>query len=133
MENASEKTVDELVDIFTDYDEVMQRAIKVLSGAPYRKYLQNEEYARWVITEDDQVRVDWLEIGSGYYGDWETENCHATFPVALLRMSAKEFAAWKAEHEAEAKAVEAARQAAAKHQNELHEFAVYQQLKRKYG
>lgn len=86
----------------TAYERFVARAKDAVSGAPYWKFIDNEEFARLGV-EDDVATLTWLDISSGYYGSWETDSCSISFPASILALSDEDFAAWKAEEDAKYK------------------------------
>ena len=87
-------------DSVTQYEKYLQRALQVVSGAPYFKYVENQEFARLAVDGEDAV-LSWLEIASGYEGYYETEKESATFPASLLLLPYAEFSAWQDKEKSE--------------------------------
>ncbi len=99
----------------TAYERYLARAKEVVSGAPFWKSVDNEDFAQLSV-DGAEATLSWLDISSGYYGGYETDRESVSFPATLLAMPEDAFKKWKAEQRAEYDRTqeEAARAAAAR-------------------
>lgn len=114
------------------YERWLTRAKAVVSGAPFWKSIDNEDFARLEV-DGRQATLWWLDISSGYYGSWETDSLSVSFDASLLTMPEKDFVAWKAEERAKYDVHAEAERRVALERREAQERASYEALKRKFG
>jgi hypothetical protein len=140
---------DDAVGIVNAYEGLLKRAESYLRGAPYWKFLQNVEFARFRFAgppdSDDsycQLNVDRpdepamrLEVtyAASDYGGYCNEVDSFWVPISVLTMSDEAFAAWKAEAAATYELRKRAETAAQYRAREAEERAVYEKLRAKYG
>lgn len=90
------KTIEELLEVVSANDELIERAKLILDGAPYFTYIPEEQYVRLRINGGEAILV-WPESHSGYYDSCSIEEQSKGFPVELLLMTRPEIEFWTAE------------------------------------
>ena len=107
------------------------RALQIVGGAPYFKYVSDAAFA-YLCLDGDEATLVWPEDESDGYGGSGIETHQIAFPSRLLFLSHEDFLAWKAEarreYDTRAKRDREAQTAA----REAQERATYEALKRKY-
>lgn len=116
-------------EIITEYGKLMNRAVAIVSGAPYWEG-PDGEYAH-VTINGDVATLSWPEAESNY-DSCSLEGYSFAFPAALLFMDDTRFDEWKAEQVAEAKRQSEARQRAYQEMKRQEELATLAALKAKY-
>lgn len=117
-----------------EYDELLQRALRVPGDAPYWSCLDNTEWARIVI-DGDATTLYWPEATS----DWDVpkiEQQEISFPTSLLFLTDEEVAQWKKEqraiYDAEQEKIAEADHAARIAATEAADRSTYERLKKKF-
>lgn len=76
-------TMEEAVGIIDNYNELLQRALLIVSKAPYYHGVEHEENAVLTI-EEDEASISWIEAESDYYGGYSVNERMGSFPARLL-------------------------------------------------
>jgi hypothetical protein len=117
-------------DALTVYERYLARAKEIVSGAPYWKFIDNEDFARLTV-DGAEATLSWLDISSECSGSWETGSINVSFPNTLLTLPEKVFHVWKAEERAKYNKREEDRVRAAR--MEANEWEAYAARKRRFG
>lgn len=87
--------------LVADYDEMVNRAVKILDGAPFFTSVGKDwdwELARLEI-KGTEATLFWPEGHEGYYHSFSIEKQRKGFPSELLLMPKGAIAHWKAKEE----------------------------------
>ena len=115
------------------YGALVARAVRVVAGAPFWKYVSESESGFACLSiEGETATLVWPEASGGLDEGSSIEPESCSFPVALLFISDDELAAWRAEQRTIYERVEQARLTVIASATEARERAVLAQLKAKY-
>lgn len=122
--------------IIETYEELLERAILIVSAPQFSMILDQERFARLEVS-GEKATIRWPELADGYYNSSSIEEQKIDFSSSLLLMSMDEIKIWldtekkKYDDDMKVRRLAVAMQSAA--EKEAFDKATYERLKKKYG